>query len=256
MMATHSQSGTVASLFDEIAPTWGQRYSQVRDITDYELVRRRELALASLARDLSRPDALVIEVGCGAGDVIAALVAAHPGWQGVGLDISEGMIAHCHEVYQQRHDLLFLQHDITRSPANFKAGAVVALGVVGYLGDFEQALQHIAVMLEPGGYFIFTINKPSLPWWLTSAYRRLRELVRQEFHQHNLNRAQTLRSATAALAAEFLVLETFDYTYLPYVPVLRRWMWAERLLEKILGRRPTPLSSTTLLVTQKRATRE
>lgn len=230
---------------------WDAHYvDRTRDIADYEVRRRRQLAVAGLLGLLEAEEALVVDIGCGTGRVIADVIHSRPQWQGVGLDVSDGMLRACRELHGESDSLTFLRHDIEIEPAPYIADAVLALGVVGYLQNPALALSHIHRMLKPRGYFIFSVNKPSLPRLLTMLYRQLR-FVRDPSKRRLLNREFSLMTVTVMLAGKFRVLETRDYCYLPYLPAVRRLVVLSQVLEQVFSRQPTPLSSTTLFTSQK-----
>jgi SAM-dependent methyltransferase len=235
--------------FQQNAETWDAHYQSFNDITGYEVIRRRQITIERLSALIKRDDALVVDLGCGTGRVLSGMIKARSTWQGIGLDISDEMVASCRKKYSDEPNLRFIQHDISTGPAPFKADALLALGVLGYLIDIPLVLNSIRKMLIQGGFFIFSINKPSLPRSFTATYRRLR--FWWSWHEQVFNnRSYSLTQTKQFLANQFKILETYDYCYLPYVPLLRRFVPLSQLLEKGLGGTPTPLSSTTLFITQ------
>ena len=242
-----SRSSKVARHFDNRTAEWDAYYLNSADIAGYEVLRRRQLAGQILQRLLNQPRALVIEVGCGTGRVISEIIERHADWQGFGLDISENMIGTCRTTYHNPR-LRFQQHDIESSPLPEQADAVLSLGVFCYLEDPFRAIEHIYTMLKSGGLFIFSANKPSLPGAATSIYRKLRF---KQTMEDRLCKTTSLEDTFKALDNKFCIHETYDYSYLPYVPVLRRMMPLARLAEAEFGRRPSFLSLTTLFVTRK-----
>jgi SAM-dependent methyltransferase len=242
---------TVANHFNAIAEQWDSRYDTIRSIEDYELVRRKQLALAALDRLVAHPAAAILEIGCGTGRVLGAAQQGHPEWSGIGLDVAAEMIHFCQHKYGDQPALRFMQHDLDTGPVDVQADAILALGVIGYLPRPEQAFEHVAAMLKPGGIFIFTVNKPSLPRLMSRASLRAIYWLKRLSWKPKLNRALPLRSVRGWLVDRFDVLETYDYLYVPYVPVVRRCVFLSKGLERVLGRTPTPLSSTTLFVTRK-----
>jgi len=120
-------------------------------------VSARLIELASLG---DKPT--VLDVGCGSGQTVAWLRAAHEGWKTVGLDIAlEGLTA-------AREEGL----DVIRASAldiPFASGSVdfiTALDVLHHLplaGGDVAALQEMRRVLKPGGYVLARTNAQSFP---------------------------------------------------------------------------------------------
>jgi SAM-dependent methyltransferase len=239
--------------FYDAVPQFDAFYENQNQIFSYELLRRKTLTIEALARYLA-PDsaALIVEIGCGTGRVISEIVQTYPIWHGVGLDISKQMIAHCLAHYGSLPHLSFAQHNVDHGPADYLADAVLALGVIGYLQDPALAFDHIHAMLKPGGYFIFSVTKPSLPISLTRWYRRVRFIHKPELQRKlSLSNLLTVQAVSRMLDGKFQVLETYDYCYIPSIRVVRRWVGVSEALERRFGKHPTTLSSTTLLITHR-----
>ena len=238
--------------FDEIAEAWDLRYDSIHSIADYELWRRRELVLSALDRYL--PDqAQVIDIGCGSGRVLSKAIEDHETWQGVGLDISQKMVDLCRKNYRDNPRLSFQQHNLLNAPLNIQADAAIAMGVFGYLDDPKIGIASVNQMLKPGGYLMFTVNKPSLPRLITFLTRAVIITFTQRHYVPRRNRGYALSTVRNWLGAEYEILETYDYCYAPYTPGLNRLIGISRGLERIFGRRPTILSSTTMLICRRRS---
>lgn len=242
----------VACLFDRKVTTWDQHYEDVKDIRSYEVIRRRDLVLDALSDHVSIERALVVEVGCGTGQVISSIIQARPSWHAIGCDISERMVHHCQELYGDWPNLSFRQHDIDDDPLPEIADVVLAIGVIGYLKRPERSFAHIHTMLRPGGYFLFTVNKPSVPRLMTNAYRSLRSSVRSRPREAEVrNKAFKKNEIERLLSERFQIVATRDYCYVPYVPGVRRFIGISKAMEYLFGRYNTLLSSTTLYIVRK-----
>ncbi len=92
----------------------------------------------------------VLEVGCGLGDLLAALSLE----KGVGVDISPRMI----ELARRRHPSLDLRvADVERDPLpEGPFDVVVFSDAVGHLDDIERAFERVRPLLAPGGRVIVT----------------------------------------------------------------------------------------------------
>ena len=98
------------------------------------------------------PNSRVLEVGCGLGDLVAAL-ETH-GCKGVGIDISPRMI----ELAKERHPQLDLRRaDVERDALpEGPFDAIVFSDAVGHLDDIERAFERVRPLLAPGGRIIVT----------------------------------------------------------------------------------------------------
>jgi SAM-dependent methyltransferase len=107
--------------------------------------------LQRLVRSMVAPDAKVLEVGCGLGDLLAAV---RPG-QGLGVDVSPRMI----EIARRRHpSLRFEVADIERDalPGGGPFDVVIMSDMVGHLDDIERAFERVHGLLRPEGRLIVT----------------------------------------------------------------------------------------------------
>jgi SAM-dependent methyltransferase len=106
--------------------------------------------LRSLVSSLVLPGSRVLEVGCGLGDLLAAL----DGPRRVGVDLSPRMI----ELARQRHPELDLRvADAERGPLPEGPFDVVVLSdAIGHFGDIQVALERMKGLLAPGGRVVIT----------------------------------------------------------------------------------------------------
>ena len=133
--------GRKVGRYDQLAP-WRAQRAMAREYYAQELVR--------LVNGLVMPSAHVLEVGCGLGDLLAALPTAHK----VGSDISPRMV----ELARERHPGLDVRvadaerDELPEGPFD----AIVLSDVVGHLDDIERALGRLSGCLAPGGRVIAT----------------------------------------------------------------------------------------------------
>jgi SAM-dependent methyltransferase len=105
--------------------------------------------LRRLVASFTVREARVLEVGCGLGDLLAAL----PARERVGVDISPRMI----ELGRTRHPTLDLRiADIERDPIEGQFDTVVLSDAIGLLDDIQLALERIRSLLAPGGRLVVT----------------------------------------------------------------------------------------------------
>lgn len=106
--------------------------------------------VARLVTGLVMPGARVLEVGCGLGDLLAAL----PTSDRVGIDVSPRMV----ELAHARHPELDVRLcDVERDELpEGPFDAIVLSDVLGHLDDIEKALCRLAPRLAPGGRIVAT----------------------------------------------------------------------------------------------------
>jgi SAM-dependent methyltransferase len=127
--------------YDELAD-WREQKSDRYAYYSQELQR--------LVKTMVLGDSRVLEVGCGLGDLLAAV---EPG-QGIGLDISPRMV----EIAKQRHPgLEFRVCDVERDELPAGPFDVIILSdVVGHLDDIQRGLERLNGLLARGGRLIVT----------------------------------------------------------------------------------------------------
>jgi 2-polyprenyl-3-methyl-5-hydroxy-6-metoxy-1,4-benzoquinol methylase len=120
--------------------------------------RRVRLALSAVLERLGAAGGRLIDLGCGGGDL--CLEAALLGFDTVGVDIAEGMIA---EAEARRATLpeaargrlrVRVGDALRAAPGEEKADAVTALGLLEYLPDDGAFFGHAAALLRPGGVLV------------------------------------------------------------------------------------------------------
>jgi demethylmenaquinone methyltransferase/2-methoxy-6-polyprenyl-1,4-benzoquinol methylase len=138
-------------MFDNIAP----RYDLVNRIMTFGLDRRwRRAAVNALGL---RPDSLVLDLGCGTGDLCVDLTAAR--YQAFGVDMSTGMLAHA------RTAAPLVQADALSLPL---AGARCDGAVSGFaLRNFvalPPVFAELARVIRPGGRIaLLDVSSPANP---------------------------------------------------------------------------------------------
>jgi len=236
--------------FDRIYREWDKKYEHSNDIAHYELHRRLALTHEYINKYLKQDEATIIEIGCGTARNLMSILEQHDKWTGVGLDISEAMINYCTTTFAHEKRVSFEPFNLDEHTSYpITADVLIAMGVWGYLVSPERAVEFVSNTLKPGGVFMFTINKPSIPRFATGVYRSIRRLGKKN-RATSLNQAYAPGDVVQWLDGRFEILATADYSYLPYIPVIRRWLAAARKLEDLFGANPTLLSRTTMYVTR------
>jgi ubiquinone/menaquinone biosynthesis C-methylase UbiE len=121
------------------------------------------------------PGGSVLDVGCGAGQLAGELMRR--GYAAWGVDVSEAMVRHAAQQYQQDR---FRAGDIEQIPfPNNTFDAVMCLGVLEYLDEDKPALREIWRVLKPGGRAVITTPSITCPFYhMDVAYRKARVVVR------------------------------------------------------------------------------
>lgn len=119
--------------------------------------------LAGLLREYGIEDGLVLELGCGTGNVTRLLAAG--GYDMIGLDNAPDMLEIAMEKKaEENQDILYLLQDMREFELYGTVRAVVSIcDSMNYITDSEELLQVFRLVnnyLDPGGIFIFDLNTP------------------------------------------------------------------------------------------------
>ena len=152
----------VRAMFDEIAP----RYDLLNHVLSLNIDRMwRARVVGELSDALERPDARVLDLCCGTGDLSIALRERATGAEVTGLDFSGQMLARAHEKSAGGAPIGYVQGDATGVPfpdASFD-GVTIAFGLRN-LTSVETGLAEIFRLLRPGGRaVILEFSRPVVP---------------------------------------------------------------------------------------------
>lgn len=119
--------------------------------------------LTDLLREYGVADGLVLDMGCGTGNVTERLAAA--GYDMIGIDNSEEMLMEAREkgMENQSSSLYLLQDMRSFELYGTVAAAVSICDSMNYIleeNDLEQVFRLVNNYLDPGGVFIFDFNTP------------------------------------------------------------------------------------------------
>ena len=149
----------VTDFFESTAAYWKEVYSDDRLLPVIYRDRHKE-ALAWIWELELKPNARVLEVGCGAGLITIAL--ARSGYIVDALDPATTMIqmTRDHAADQGVQDRIHT-HSADVHALPFEAQTfdlVIAIGVIPWLHSERVALQEIQRVLKPGGYLLLTAD--------------------------------------------------------------------------------------------------
>ena len=202
---------------------------------DYEARRQGHLhdrRIALVSGDVAacaRPGDVVLELGCGPGDVLAAVAAACPEVRFLGLDVDARMVVHA----QSRHaapNVEFRLQDLAEEAADVRPRVVFAIDVLHHVHRLDALVAHVAEALLPDGLWTAIEPNSRNPYiWLHQERMRRAGLDEAHFRSEELERAaarhglRVLGRTTAFLVPGFV-------QSVPG-PVAR----AERRLERVRG---------------------
>ena len=145
--------------------------------------------------------ARLLDVGCGAGDLLAEVLTARTDCSGVGLDPSSAALARA----RHRHPgLTLVQARLEDAPfAAATFTAATAVGVLKHCPNPVAALARLRRILVPGGSaHLVEIDAEAddarCHGWVTDAPRFAGAIVRRLIRRHGLDADRLARAATAA----------------------------------------------------------
>mgnify|MGYP002512002138 CR=1 FL=1 len=117
--------------------------------------------LWGLLKDYGVFDGLVLDLGCGTGNLTELL--AGRGYDMIGVDNSEDMLQAAMEKREQSgHEILYLLQDMREFELYGTVAAVVSIcDSINYLTEYQDLVNTLALVnnyLDPGGIFIFDLN--------------------------------------------------------------------------------------------------
>jgi demethylmenaquinone methyltransferase/2-methoxy-6-polyprenyl-1,4-benzoquinol methylase len=159
------KAAVVEAMFDRIAP----RYDLMNRVLTFRLDQRWRRMAVRLAQ--IRPDDVVIDLGCGTGDLCA--LAATADARAVGVDFAAGMLA---AAQRRRVPAFLVRADAAQLPLS-TACAAVALSAFALRNfvSIAQVLSEAARVLRPGGRLVLLeVDEPSgaLSRWGHALYFR------------------------------------------------------------------------------------
>ena len=120
--------------------------------------RRVDLILADVRRISPRPGELIVELGCGPGDVLAAVAAACPSVECLGLDIDPAMVEYAQEAHGGP-TIEFRAVDLARQPLDLRARFVFGIDVLHHVGELSRFVGAVGDLLAAGG--LWTVVEPN-----------------------------------------------------------------------------------------------
>lgn len=194
---------------------WTDAYGEETGrLEDHHFRQRRDFAV-ELVRSRVGPEATVLDLGCGAGPVVAGLRSG--GRRCVGMDYSRDMVEAARDRLEANglEGRGVLRGDAERLPfADGAADCVLALGVISYLPDYGEALREIRRVVPPGQTALITFRNVFNPV-LSNPYAALKAAVRyvlrgQPPRDEGIGRFMDPRQVRRDLEAAGFVVERFE----------------------------------------------
>jgi trans-aconitate methyltransferase len=165
--------------------------------------RRRTELVATDVAERTRPGDLVVELGCGSGDVLASLAGARPDVRFLGLDVDERMIEYAKSTHASAN-AAFRLVDIAATPLEGQARVVFGIDVLHHVHALGSFVSAVARALDSGGVWIVIEPNSRNPYiWLHQERMRRAGLDEDHFHRGLFEREATrsgLRIASRSTA--------------------------------------------------------
>jgi ubiquinone/menaquinone biosynthesis C-methylase UbiE len=113
--------------------------------------------LKKLIKSLIPMNSIVMEIGCGTGDIITGLKPR----QGIGLDISEGMINIARGKHKEVIQVKFLNQPIQTFYSKIKFNYVLLCDVIEHLEERKRAFKRIHSLMGKNSYLVITMANPA-----------------------------------------------------------------------------------------------
>lgn len=190
-------------------PYFFDRLAQIEDRHFWFCARNR--LIFELARKISsalKPCDLVLEIGCGTGNVLRALEAAFPNGRLVGLELWLEGLKHA----RTRSSALLVQADIGNLPFGKLFDLVGMFDILEHITEDQEALRLVHNTLRPGGKLLLTVPAHQSLWsYFDEAAHHCRRYSTHEIRQKLLE---------AGFQVEFL--SQFMACIFPLVWIFRR----------------------------------
>jgi trans-aconitate methyltransferase len=122
-------------------------------------LHRRRIEIVSRDVDAhARRGDLVLEIGCGPGDVLAAVAATRPDVEFLGVDVDEAMVEHARSAHRAAN-VAFELVDLSATPLHRHARVAFAIDVLHHVHDLPGLVRAVREVVRPDG--TWTVIEPN-----------------------------------------------------------------------------------------------
>lgn len=142
---------------DDSSEKWDKMYSENTEYLDEEIFRQRRNFTISYVQANFSKDAVLCDIGCGAGPITAELLKQ--GYNIVGLDYSVDMLANAKKRIRNNdlNENILINGDCESLPFSDNTfDGVICLGVISYVELYENIIKEIQRILKPEATSIIT----------------------------------------------------------------------------------------------------
>ena len=151
----------------------------------------------------------VMDLGCGTGYFLPALVGATGSQQLVAMDLAEGMLSYARSQHRGL-DCCWLGGDAEAIPlADASVSLIFSSLAIQWCEDLPALFAEVKRILKPGGRFVFATLGPNTLDELRSSWRAVDDYV----HVNRFEERAVLQSAMSGFAAQQLDEQTITLTY-------------------------------------------
>lgn len=146
-------------------------------------LHRRRIAL--VADEVSRlpGGAQVLELGCGSGDVLAAVARPRQDVRFLGVDLDEAMVAYA-EATHARANISYELRDIVTDPPTMTASLAFGIDIVHHVRDLDSFARAVAELLAPQARWLVIEPNSRNPYiWLHQERMRRAGLDEDHFRR-------------------------------------------------------------------------
>lgn len=210
--------GAARRHWDQIAASYTGHKEANRDYFD----ALKALFAAALPE---APNWRILEVGCGNGDVLRSLSPRC----GLGLDLSEEMIAVAQSRHADQSHLSFQVGDAENLPEDTPYDAVILPDLLEHVSDWRRALSQAARRVRPGGRL--ALSTPN-PLWAPALYLLEKLRLKTPEGPHRFVRLKAIVQCLQQLG--LVIVNAGNYLLVPK-DLGRTTAWLNRSFRKVPG---------------------